>query len=386
MPKPDRSLVTIFLIVFIDLLGFGIILPLLPYIAENFHASAAKIGLLTATYSLFQFISAPILGKLSDRFGRKKILILSQIGSVFGYLLLGFAHSLPLLFLSRFIDGATGGNISIAQAYIADVTNKTNRAKGMGVLGAAFGLGFIFGPAIGGLLAKISYSTPAFFAAGIGLVTVIATQFLLKESVNLKTASVSSKTKFSWYKLRKILTTQPIGVLIIAFFLISLAFSSLQAFFALWTEHNFNYGPVQNGYFFAFIGIFVVITQLKILPLLLKKFSEAKLLKIGVLLLSGGLFILGFAAHPILIYPSLILNALGNGLTNPTIQSLASENVPPEEYGETLGIFQSFASLGRIFGPIMGGILFTRFGPESPFLISGLIVFLVFLLLFKRLA
>jgi len=376
---------TIFLVVFIDLFGFGLILPLLPYIAETFHATPAQIGLLIATYSLFQFFSSPILGRLSDRFGRKKLLIISQIGSVFGYILLGLAHTLPLLFLARLIDGITGGNISIAQAYVADITSKKNRAKGMGVLGAAFGLGFILGPAIGGLLSKISYSTPAFFAAGIGLMTVFTTIFFLKETVNTSVTQTSPKTRLSLTGLLKLFRTQPLGILIIGFFLINFAFSSLQATFALWTEHSFGYGPTQNGYFFALIGIIAIITQLKILPFLLKKSSETKLLKTGVFILSCGLLLLSLAVHPIFIIPALACNAFGQGLTGPTIQSLASESVPPEEYGETLGLFQSFAGLGRIFGPIIGGELFTRFQPETPFLISGLIVLGVFLLFSKQL-
>jgi len=182
----NKSLLTIFLIVFIDLLGFGIILPLLPYIAEIYKATPLQIGLLTAVYSFFQLIASPILGRLSDRYGRKKLLIISQLGSAIGYLILGLAGSLPLLFLSRIIDGITGGNISIAQAYIADVTTKENRAKGMGMIGAAFGLGFIFGPAIGGFLSKFSFSTPAYFATAISLLSVFATIFFLQETVDEK--------------------------------------------------------------------------------------------------------------------------------------------------------------------------------------------------------
>ena len=188
--KSNKSLLTIFLIVFIDLLGFGIILPLLPYIAEKYQATPLQIGIISAAYSFFQLIASPILGRLSDRYGRKKILIISQLGSTIGYLILGLAGNLPLLFLSRIIDGITGGNISIAQAYIADVTTKENRAKGMGLIGAAFGLGFIFGPAIGGALSKISYSAQAYFATAVSLITVFATMFFLKETVNEKKDSL----------------------------------------------------------------------------------------------------------------------------------------------------------------------------------------------------
>jgi len=197
MIMKNKNLLTIFLIVLIDLLGFGIILPLLPYIAEKYQANPFQIGLLTASYSFFQLIASPILGRLSDRYGRKKILMISQFGSVVGYLLLGLAGSLLLLFISRIVDGITGGNISIAQAYIADVTDKKNRAKGMGMIGAAFGLGFIFGPALGGLLAKISYSTPAYFAAGIAMLTVVTTYFFLKESVDVKVVAKSPRAQLN---------------------------------------------------------------------------------------------------------------------------------------------------------------------------------------------
>src|SRR3990167_2535264 len=187
----NKPLLTIFLIVFVDLLGFGIILPLLPYIAEKFKADPAQIGFLSATYSFFQLIATPILGRLSDRYGRKKLLIISQIGSTFGYLLLGLAHNLPLLFISRMVDGITGGNISIAQAYIADVTTKENRAKGMGMIGAAFGLGFIFGPAIGGFLGHHSVAAPFFFAAGLAAVNSVLVWLFLPESLSAVTAPVS---------------------------------------------------------------------------------------------------------------------------------------------------------------------------------------------------
>jgi len=199
----NKPLLTIFAIVFVDLLGFGIILPLLPYIAEKYHATATQIGLLTAAYSFFQLVASPILGKLSDRYGRKKILMISQFGSAIGYLMLAFSNNLPLLFVSRIIDGITGGNISIAQAYIADVTTKENRAKGMGMIGAAFGLGFIFGPAIGGFLSQFGYMYPALFAMVVGLITVLLTHLFLPETVNIKEREHIAPTPFSLIEIKK---------------------------------------------------------------------------------------------------------------------------------------------------------------------------------------
>lgn len=372
--KSNRSLFTIFLIVFIDLLGFGLILPLLPFIAERYQANPFQIGLLTATYSLFQFISAPILGRLSDRYGRKKILIISQLGSAIGYLLLGLANNLPLLFLSRLIDGITGGNISIAQAYIADVTDQKDRAKGMGLIGAAFGLGFIFGPAIGGLLSKFGFIYPALFATIVSLITVITTALTLKETVNIKKSVHSPKTKFSLSQIKKVLNMPKVGFFIMVFLMINLAFSLFQGNFALWAEKTYGIGPSANGIIFSFMGILMVIIQLRLLGYLVKKFGENQLLKFGSFSLSIGMIILLIVKHPWGIYLSILFIALGNGLANPSLQALASENVPREEYGETLGLLQSAGSLGRIIGPIIGGELFFIFGKDIPFLLSAIII------------
>lgn len=375
--KNNKSLLTIFLVVFIDLLGFGIILPLLPYIAEKYSAGPFQIGMLTATYSFFQLIASPILGRLSDRYGRKKLLIISQLGSAVGYLILGLAGNLPLLFLSRIIDGATGGNISIAQAYIADVTTKENRARGMGMIGAAFGLGFIFGPAIGGFLSRFSYSAPAYFATAISLLTVLTTIFFLKETVNEKQAKVSSKTKLNFEEFRKVLSIYPIGILIITFFVVNLASSVQQGNFALWTQKTFNYGPTQNGWLFAYIGIIAVLVQLKVLPFLTKKFNEKNILYISLVFLFLSLILIPLIPTPIFLYVSLFFLPFGMGLSNPTIQALASENVPKEEYGGTLGFLQSAGSLGRIIGPIIGGIIFQSMGKDNAFYFAGFIVLII---------
>lgn len=377
--RNNKSLMTIFLIVFIDLLGFGIILPLLPYIAEKYSASPFQIGMLTATYSFFQLIAAPILGRLSDRYGRKKLLIISQFGSAVGYLILGLSGNLPLLFLSRIIDGITGGNISIAQAYIADVTTKENRAKGMGMIGAAFGLGFIFGPAIGGFLSKFSYSAPAYFATAVSLLSVIATVLFLKETVDEKKAKVSPKTKLNLKEFQRILSIYPIGVLIITFFIVNLASSVQQGNFALWTQKTFNYGPAENGWLFTYIGILAVLVQLKVLPFLTKKFDEKAILFISLIFLFFGLILIPLIPTQKFLYVSLFFLPFGFGLSNPTIQALASENVPREEYGGTLGFLQSAGSLGRIIGPIVGGIIFQSFGKDNAFYFAGFIILVVLL-------
>lgn len=370
----NKSLLTIFLIVFVDLLGFGIIIPLLPFWAEKFRANAAQIGFLTATYSIFQLIGSPILGRLSDRFGRKKILIVSQLGSAAGYLILAFANSLPLLFISRIIDGITGGNISIAQAYIADITSTSDRARGMGIIGAAFGLGFIFGPAIGGILSRYGYHWPALFAFFIALLTSFLTIFLLKETVK-KQASHSQKTAFNIKEFIKVMRIYPIGLLIFIFFLLNTAFAFFTTNFPLWGQKTFAMTPSQSGFIFAYIGLLAVIVQGLIMPRLLKKFPEKKLLSASIVFFIISFAIFPFIANYWLIFLPISLLPLGNGISGPIIQSLASENVPKEEYGGTLGFLQSAGSAGRIAGPIIAGIIFYRLGKDS-FFFLGLIMFI----------
>lgn len=376
--KNNRAFITIFLIVFIDLFGFGVILPLLPFIAEKYQATPLQIGLLTSVYSFFQLVASPILGRLSDRFGRKSILIVSQLGSMVGFLLMALTHSLPLLFLSRIIDGTTGGNISIAQAYIADVTNERNRARGMGILGAAFGLGFILGPAIGGMLSKISFSAPAYLAAFISLLSIVATALFLKETVVV--GSWQPQKRSSLFHFKEILFSKPLGFLLVVFLLINLAFSGMQSTFALWTERTFAFGPSQIGGVFAFVGIMSVLTQLVLLPRLIKSVGERKLLSSGLLFMSIGLLSFPYILSPWMIFLSVPFLAIGNGFVNPTLQAIVSENVPRDRYGEVLGLLQSFGSFGRIFGPLLAGYLFGIYDKDVPFVTSGLLVMFTFIL------
>lgn len=383
--KLSRSELTIFAIVFIDLLGFGIVLPLLPYIAETYLASPLTIGLLSATYSFFQFIAGPILGRLSDRYGRKRLLILSQFGSVLGYLLLAFAHSLPLLFLSRVIDGITGGNISIAQAVMADLTTKETRARGMGLLGAAFGLGFMLGPTLGGYLSQFGFAIPAYFAAGIGLLTTLATTLFLKETVNVKAVHHSPKTALTWTELRAVLKTYPIGLLIITFFLVSLGFSGMQGTYALWAQDTFAWGPRQVGYIFGFIGILAILIQVQVLPRAISRFGERTLLKLSLPTLSAGFLLLSLThTLPLHLFANFLI-VLGNSLANPTLSAIATESIDPKEYGETLGLLQSAGSLGRIAGPAAAGEIYTLYGKNTPFQISAAIFLLTSLYLTRNL-
>ena len=377
-------MMTIFLVVFIDLLGFGIILPLLPYIAEKYQATPVMIGILAGSYSLFQFIAGPILGRLSDRYGRKKLLIISQLGSMAGYILLGLATSLPLLFLSRIIDGITGGNISIAQAYMADVTDHKTRAKGMGLLGAAFGLGFMLGPTIGGYLSTFGFAVPAYFAAGIAGLTTLATTLFLKETINTKVAQNSPKTAMTFQELKFVLSTPPISTLVLTFFLLSLAFSGMQGTYALFVQAKFGWGPKEVGNIFGLIGITAIITQVKILPWFLLKFGERKTLASSVPILALGFGLISVIKNIPLMMAANTLIPLGNSLANPTLTAIATESIPKEDYGETLGILQSAGSLGHIFGPVVATEIFTYLGHNAPFQVSSLIFIIVSLFILPK--
>src|SRR5512140_2722964 len=247
----NRLLFSIILIVFIDLLGFSLILPLLPYYAETFKANAFVTGLLVASYAVAQLIGAPILGRLSDRYGRRPILIASIFGTFLGFLLLGFANALWVLFASRIIDGLTGGNLSVAQAYISDVTDAQNRAKGLGLIGAAFGLGFIIGPVTGGLLSQFGYNAPAFVAAGLALINFILIYAWLPESLTVEKRQQIGEQKKVPVTLGALVTAlkRPFtGSLLITRFFFGLAFAIFQSIFSLYALTKFALSAEQTGY------------------------------------------------------------------------------------------------------------------------------------------
>jgi MFS transporter, DHA1 family, tetracycline resistance protein len=255
----------------------------------------------------------------------------------------------------------------------------------MGLIGAAFGMGFIFGPAIGGFLSRYGFFAPALFAMGISICTVIATFFFLKETVDVQKSQTSPKTKFSFTELKKTLSLFPIGILIITFLVINTAFTSMQSVFPLWANEAYKYGPEQNGLVFAYIGVLIVIMQLVVLPFLIKRISEKNLLVLACLTLGIGLLLQPIYHNVVYLYSTMIFIAFGNALSNPTIQSLASKSVPPEEYGGTLGFLQSAGSFGRIIGPILGGLLFQSFGNDTPFYAGGVMMIGIFIYLYYKL-
>lgn len=374
-----RALGILFFIVFIDLVGFGIIIPLLPFYAERYGAEPYLVTLLMAIYSFFQFLFAPLWGRLSDRWGRRPILILTLGGLAAAYVGFAFAGALWVLFAVRALAGAMAGNIATAQAYIADVTTREKRAQGMGLIGAAFGLGFTVGPAIGGLLAgsdpaQLNVQLPALTAAVLSLLAAVFAVVALPESLSAEQRAQPAGRTGRLTQLTMALRQPQVGLLIGLFFLQTFAFSGMESTFALWSERQFGWGPQQNGYVFAFTGVLGAIIQGGLIGRLSARFGEHNLLKQG-----AGALVVGFAAMPLATHFGALLVAVGvmaYGLSvlTPSLNSLISKNAPQSSQGQTFGLTQSASSLARILGPIWAGVLFSALGRAWPFYSGALLM------------
>lgn len=346
----------IFLTVFIDMVGFGIIIPVLPLYAEHFRATPVEIGWLTGIYSGMQILFTPLLGRLSDRVGRRPVLIVSLAGTALGFLVMGWATSLPLLFAARIIDGATGGNISTAQAYIADISTPENRSRSMGIIGAAFGLGFTFGPMIGGIMSRISYGAPFYFAAGLAAVNVVLLYFILPESLSPEhRARPKERTRLA--AIFQHGDPRMFGTIVATYFFNITGFAIMTTLFALFTEKHFGFDAHQTGYLFGFIGIISVILQGGLIGRLVKMFGETALARSGLLLLALALTLLPLVPTIPMLLAVCALTAIANGLVNPTLNGLASQMIDRSWQGRALGLMQSAGSVGRLLGPLLGGWL-----------------------------
>ena len=388
LPMSQRSaLATVFLAVLIDLMGFGIVLPLLPFYASRFSAPPIVIGLLYSIYSFAQLIFSPIWGGISDRVGRRPIMLMSTLGASFAYALFGLARTLPLLFLSRLIAGIMGGNISTAQAYVADVTSPEERAKGMGLLGAAFGVGFVLGPAIASLLIhpaflkffrippESKFALPGFFASFLSFTSFLLVFFKLPETVKPKEkdpqriAKLGIFTKSFW---RSIAEQESSGMkhllplLMGCIFLYSFAQSSLYSAFPLFCEARLKLSAEKVGMLYAYLGIIAVFVQGGLIRVLVKKFGEEKLFFLGSILMTAGFALLpaGRSLGLLIIFLSFL--SLGGSFMGPTLNSLISKQADPTEVGRAMGTSQGIAALGRVFGPAWGGLLY-GLGPTLPF-------------------
>jgi DHA1 family tetracycline resistance protein-like MFS transporter len=373
----NRRLLTLFLIVFIDLLGFSLILPLLPFYAETFGATPFQIGLLVAAYAAAQLVGAPLLGRLSDRFGRRPVLLISLIGTFIGFLILGFANSLWMLFASRLLDGFTGGNISVAQAYITDITDEKDRAKGLGLVGAAFGLGFIIGPAAGGILSIYGFSVPAFVAAGLSLISILGVVFFLPESLTAETRAnlvKNTKQEFSLRNLWAAINRPRVGPLLNIRFFYGLAFATFQTIFPLYAQYKLGLDARSTGFVLTYVGILVVFVQGFLVGWLAARYNEYRLIFLASVLMMIVLF--AWALVPNLIFLLIVLAplAVAAGTLNTLLNSTLSKVVYPEEVGGTLGLSASLESLTRVISPTAGGILIGSLGTWAPGVVGGLIM------------
>ena len=356
-------LLVIFITIFIDLVGFGIVIPVLPFYAEGtkFGATPREVGLLFASYSFMQLIFAPVLGRLSDKYGRRPILLISLLGTSLGFLILGFATTLWMLFLGRIIDGISGGNISTAQAYIADVTTKEDRAKGMGLIGAAFGLGFVFGPAIGGVLSRWGINVPFLFAGTLAFANAILLYFTLPETVTPDhPARTSAASGRGWGQLIVSLKNPRLGFVMTIYFLSIVAFSIMTAVFSLFMMFRLGYDAFHNGWVFAYVGVISAIIQGGLIGKLVKRFGEPALAVTGGLLFSASLFVVPFIGPAIGLIGILstgAVTAIGQALSGPSLSSLASKSAGAGEQGGVLGAMQSVASLARAVGPSLAAFL-----------------------------
>ena len=388
MARQRSPLFVLFLTVFIDLVGFGIIIPILPLYAENFHATPMAIGWLTGIYSGMQIIFTPILGKLSDRFGRRPVLLVSIAGTAVGFALMGMAHSLTLLFIARILAGITGGNISIPQAYIADVTAPEKRSRAMGMIGAAFGLGFTFGPLIGGMMSRISYSAPFFFAAGLAVANAVLVYLILPESLSREHRAKPHEEASITEVFRHGRGVMFALVVATYFFLIA-GFAIMTTLFALFTEKRFGYDAHANGYLFGFIGIIAVIVQGGLIGRLIKIFGEVALTRTGMILTTLSLALLPLSNNLTILLLVCAGLAAGSGFASPPLSGLASQMIDRTWQGRALGVMQSAGSTGRLVGPLIGGwlLMFDLQKPISeygrtPFLVGALLCFIGAILAF----
>jgi len=421
-----KKIMPIFVIVLIDLLGLTIIIPLMPLYATTFGASPLVIGLLGAIYPIMQFIGAPVLGRLSDRYGRKPVLLISQLGTFVGFIMLGMAQTLPMLFLARALDGLSGANVSTAQAVITDSTNERTRTQGLGLLGAAFGLGFVVGPVIAFIalaLTKNDYRAPAFVAAGFSLLSILLTYFWLQETHGPEKRNTdTAKSAFSMSAIFKALKHPAVGVLLLLIFFQQIVFGGFEQLLTLFTLGRLGLNASGNAILFVFVGVILVAVQGGFVGKWSRAYGDRRVIFAGLALLAIGLVGVAFtpqqpapwyskaamtteltqhgstagaAGHSnpsatgevsvplpddtnkswlglIWILVAMVPISIGGGVLQPTINSLITKRIEPGEIGGTLGISAALLSAANALAPLIGGLLFQFGGPTLTFVVWGL--------------
>ncbi len=373
--KSKASLTVIFITVFIDLLGFGLLIPILPtFASKELFISDFEIGIIVAAFSFMQFVFNPIIGKYSDRIGRRPIILTTLLITSFSYIIFSFADSFLILLISRMLAGFGGSNIAVAQAYIADVTTAKERTKGMGMIGAAFGLGFVFGPMLGGILSGYGYEVVGYFAAGFSFLAFIFASFFLKESLAHKQPKIE-KAKVSLFSLdsfRELLKEKRLSFFVLIYFIIVFSMANIYGTFALLGYKVYGFEDRQIGYLFGIIGIIGAIIQGGVLRQISKYVSDEKLVIIGIFFMMIGLGGLPYGVNFLGVAIIGGFLAIGSGILQPTILGLVSKEANEENQGSILGLNQSLASLARVFGPLWGGFAYDYLGYQFPFLTGGI--------------
>jgi multidrug resistance protein len=377
--KMSRILWVLVFIAIINSMGFGIIIPLLYPYGKKFGVTEHTIGLLTAAYSIAQFFATPVLGSLSDRFGRKPLLVISLIGTCVSFIIFGLANSIFVLFAARILDGLTGGNISVAQAMVSDISSPKERAKNFGILGSAFGFGFVIGPAIGGLLSKFGMQVPFFFAAGIAILGVLLTLFFLKETNQNKTGrSKTKKNHFSFVSLITVLKKPVIGTAVFTGFLLTMAQFTMLIGFQTFSVDELKLNPTQIGLFYGGFGVSGILMQM-LVPAVKRVISlQAVILFISTLFCLGMMILAGFATGLVLFAIAVGIYGLFNGLRNPMLNAIIADHNDGNERGEVMGVNQAYASIGQTLGPITAGLI-TAISIHSIFFLSSLYILIALL-------
>jgi multidrug resistance protein len=374
--KSTRIIWILVLIAVINSMGFGIIIPLLYPYGKKFGVTEHTIGLLTAAFSIAQFFATPVLGSLSDKYGRKPLLVFSLIGTAASFVMFGLANSVFLLFAARILDGLTGGNISVAQAMISDISSPKERAKNFGILGSAFGFGFVIGPAIGGVLSKFGMKVPFFFAAGISIIGVLLTLFLLTETN--KGERKKSSSKFTFASLITVLKKPVIGTAIFTGFLLTMAQFTMLIGFQTFSVDQLKLNPTQIGLFYGGFGITGILMQLAV-PYIKKVIpSQALILIISTIFCLGMMIVAGVATGFALFAVGIGIYGLFNGLRNPMLNAIIADHNNESERGEVMGINQSYASIGQTVGPITAGLI-SVISVHSVFFLASLYILIAIL-------
>ena len=351
----------------LDLVGFGIVVPILGRYAERFGANGLQVGLMFASFSVAQMVFAPILGRISDKVGRKPVIVFSLIGTAVGSFVTGAAGALWVLFLGRILDGASGASVAVAQGAVADIAPPEQRARLMGMLGAAFGVGFVVGPALGGLAALGGPHVPFYLAGTIAAINAVAAMIRLPET-KPDTSHITEKSQ------RGAALSPALKRFALVGFLSMLGFAGFEATFSIWGEKQFGFTEGSASIVFVFVGVTLVAVQGGLIGPLTQRLGSRKLLRIGLSLVAVGLLLLGVTTTWPMLFVALFLLSLGQGMSGPSGSALVAELAPVERRGEAIGYQQSTAAFGRVAGPVMAGALFDQVGINSQFLVSGILI------------